>query len=343
MSEGSGVTDVRDISRLAYGFMASKALFVALDLDLFTQLAQGPRDRQELVRRTGASDAALATLLSALAAVGLVVQRDGRWANAPAAQRFLVTGAREDFADYYRLQIDGLVYPMLQHLAAGVRGDRSGLAAGLAADEMRDPERAARFSRAQHAGSLGPAALLARRVELGHAEHLLDVAGGTGAMTLALCRRFPRLRATIIDFPNVVELAHEYVAAAGMQDRVTLLAGNALDVEWPASDVVLMSYLLSAVSGDHIPLLLDRAATSLAGSGGVLLVHDFMLDDDRLGPDLAALWFLQYLAERVDSVSFTAGELRDQLEHLGYRDLTDQVLIPDITKLVTARWGGPPR
>jgi predicted O-methyltransferase YrrM len=162
-------------------------------------------------------------------------------------------------------------------------------------------------------------------------------------MTLALCRRFPRLHATIIDFPNVVELAHEYVAAAGLQDRVTLLAGNALDVEWPASDVVLMSYLLSAVSGDHIPVLLDRAATSLAGSGGVLLVHDFMLDDDRLGPDLAALWFLQYLAERVDSVSFTAGELRDRLEHLGYRDVTDEVLIPDITKLVTARWGGPPR
>ncbi len=54
VSDGSGVTDVRDISRLAYGFMASKALFVALDLDLFTQLAQGPR---ELVQRTGASDA----------------------------------------------------------------------------------------------------------------------------------------------------------------------------------------------------------------------------------------------------------------------------------------------
>ena len=77
------MTDVRDISRLAYGFMASKALFVALDLDLFTQLAQGPRDRQELGQRTGASDASLATLLSALAAVGLVVQRDGRWRTLP--------------------------------------------------------------------------------------------------------------------------------------------------------------------------------------------------------------------------------------------------------------------
>ncbi len=340
MNARAGVTDVRDISRLAYGFMASKALFVALDLELFTELAAGPLDRQELVRRTGGSDSSLATLLSALAALGLVVQRDGGWANAPAAQRFLVTGAPEGFADYYRLQIDELVYPMLQHLAAGVRGDSSGLAPGLAADGMRDPERAARFSRAQHAGSLGPAALLARRVELGRAEHLLDVAGGTGAMTLALCRRNPRLRATIIDFPNVVELTHEHIAGAGLQDRVTVLAGDALDVDWPASDVVLMSYLLGAVAGADIPVLLQRAAASLEASGGLLLVHDFMLDDDRLGPDLAALWFLQYLAERVDSSSFTAAELRDRLQHLGYRDVTDEVLIPDITKLVTARWDG---
>lgn len=338
MTDG-GLHDVREISRLAYGFMGSKALFVALEVGLFTRLAPGPLTLPQLSAATGVAAHRLATLLSALAGTGLLVRQDGAWANAPAAQRYLVDGAPEGFGDYYRLQVDGLVYPMLEHLTAGVRGDTAGLAPGLAADQMADPDRAARFSRAQHAGSLGPATVLARRVDLHGGGHLLDVAGGTGAFTIALCQADPALRATIVDFPNVVGLARRYVAEAGLDDRVQFLEGNALEVDWPEADVVLMSYLLSAVGGDDIPVLLGRAAGALRGTG-VLLVHDFMLDDDRLGPDLAALWFLQYLAERIDSVSFTAADLRLHLGACGFRDVRDEVLVPQITKLVSARAGG---
>lgn len=330
------VEDVREISRLAYGFMGSKALFTALDVDVFTRLAGGPRTLPQLASATGVAEHRLSTLLSALAGLGLVVAQDGRWSNAPAAQRYLVDGAPEAFGDYYRLQIDQLIYPMLQHLAAGVRGEADGLAPGLAADSMADPDRAERFSRAQHAGSSGPAAVMARRVDLSGAQHLLDVAGGTGAFTIRLCAQHPELRATIVDFPNVVALARDYVAAAGLSDRVTFVEGNALEVDWPDADAVLMSYLLSAVGGDDIPVLLERAATCLS-AGGKLLVHDFVLDDDRLGPDLAALWFLQYLAERVDAVSFTAGDLRTHLSRLGFTEIRDEPLLPRITKLVSAR------
>lgn len=34
------ITDVREIARIACGFMASKALFCALDPDLFTRLSR---------------------------------------------------------------------------------------------------------------------------------------------------------------------------------------------------------------------------------------------------------------------------------------------------------------
>ena len=335
MSDG-GVQDVRDISQVAYGFMGSKALFTALQVDLFTSLADGPLALSGLSAATGVAEHRLATLLSALAGLGLVVTADGSWANAPAAQRYLVDGAPEAFGDYYRLQIDELIYPMLQHMTAGVRGDVEGLAPGLAAAQMADPHRAERFSRAQHAGSSGPATVLARRVDLQHSHHLLDVAGGTGAFTIRLCQAHRHLRATIVDFPNVVALARQYVVEAGLEDRVQFIEGNALDVSWPEADVVLMSYLLSAVAGDDIPVLLGQAATALS-SGGVLLVHDFMLDDDRRGPDLAALWFLQYLAERIDAVSFTTADLRVHLDALGFTDVRDEVLVPRITKLVSAR------
>jgi len=97
------LTDVRELSRLAYGFMASKALFAALDLELFGHLAATPAELGELVEKTGIPANRLATLVAALIALGLVTEANGRLANSPAAQRYLVRSAPEFFGDYYRL------------------------------------------------------------------------------------------------------------------------------------------------------------------------------------------------------------------------------------------------
>src|SRR3954447_621078 len=84
----------RPLRDIAYGFMASKALFAALDLDLFTDLAEGPRTCAELSVRTGIPGNRLQTLLHALTGLGLTVADEGLYTNAPAAGRWLVHGAR---------------------------------------------------------------------------------------------------------------------------------------------------------------------------------------------------------------------------------------------------------
>ena len=61
------LTDVRQISRIAYGFFASKALFAALNLNLFGHLAAGAQPLARLVEVTGVAENRLATLLTALA------------------------------------------------------------------------------------------------------------------------------------------------------------------------------------------------------------------------------------------------------------------------------------
>lgn len=331
------ISDVRDISRIAYGFMASKALFAALNIDLFGRLADGPRALDELSAATGVTANRLRTLLEALSGLGLVVPEGGRYANAPASQRYLVREAPAYFGDYYRFQIERIIYPALEHLDAGLRGDRDNLAHASFEQMLSDEADAEAFSRAQHAGSLGPAMMLEKSLDLSGCRALLDVAGGSGAFSIILCRRYEGLSATIIDFPTVIESARRYVAAAGLEARIALVAGNALEIEWPADrDVVLMSYLLSAVAEDDIPRLLDRAWEALK-PGGRLIVHDFMLDDDRAGPDLAALWFLQYLAFSPDGVSFSPANLTAPLAERGFTAIEQRELIHDITKVVLCR------
>jgi 2-hydroxy-4-(methylsulfanyl)butanoate S-methyltransferase len=328
------ITDVREISRIAYGFMGSKALFAALNLDLFGHLAGSKKTFEMLVDQSQVAPNRLRTILVALTAVGLIVREGDDYRNAPASERYLVRGAPAYFGDYYRFQIDRQIYPALLHLDSGIAGDTSHLAFDSLGGLTDDPVEAEAFTRAQHAGSMGPALMLAKTFDLGDAKVLLDVGGGSGAFSIALCQRHPHLRATVLDFPNVVAVADRFVKEAQLQDRIAYVRGDAVNATWPdGQDIVLMSYLLSAVAESSIPVLLRKAWDALC-PGGRLLIHDFMLDDNETGPALAALWFLQYLSGRVDGISFSAATLTAQAMNQGFDSVADQVVIPEITKLV---------
>jgi hypothetical protein len=271
------LTDVRDISCIAYGFMGSKALFAALNIDLFGHLVRNGKTLDALIEETGVASNRLSTLLAALTSIGLVTREATTYRNAPASDRYLVREAPAYFGDYYRFQIDRQIYPALVHLDAGIAG--------------------------------------------------------------ALCQRNPELRATVLDFPNVIDVAERFVKEANLGDRIDTIRADAVEGEWPREqDIVLFSYLLSAVAESSFPLLLAKAWEAVR-SGGRLLIHDFMLDDNETGPALAALWFLQYLWGRIDGISFSAATLAEQLRAHGYVDISDQVVIPEITKMVICSKG----
>ena len=245
------IEDVRQISAIAYGFIASKALFAALELDLFTRIEQGARSVSSLANALGIAPNRLRTLLTALKTVGLVTETNGRFGNAPATAAYLVAGSAGDFRDYVRIVNGGFLYEGLRHLDKAMRGERifsgKGFYEGIVYSE--GGVGGAAFSAAQHAGSLGPARLMAKRVDLSGARRLLDVAGGSGAYTLAFLRQNPNLEATILDFPETIETARHYAAAAGLSERIRHLPGNAITTDWPADqDAILMSYLWASGS-----------------------------------------------------------------------------------------------
>ena len=331
------VDDVRAISRIAYGFIASKALFSALDLDLFGHLEGSVRDITGLSVASGVAAPRLRTLLASLVSIGLVTRDGDDYRNAPASARYLVRSAPAYFGEYYRYQISRQLFPAMTRLDAGLAGDDAGLLFGGEEGMMADPVEAETFSRSQHAGSMGPAVMLARGFDLGGRTTLLDVAGGTGAFSIALCRRNPTLTATILDFPNVAALAQSYAAGAGLADRIAIVGGNAITTDWPdGQGLVLMSYLLSAVAEENFATLFAKAHAALA-PGGLLILHDFMLDDDERGPDLAAHWFLANLAISSHGISFSPSSLSPMLAAAGFIEVTAREHIHDITKLVVAR------
>ena len=330
------IADVREISRIAYGFKASKALLVGIDLGLFTLLSDHAKTLPALAEKTGVATNRLETLLTALTSIGLLVKNGSEYSNAPASDNYLVKGKPAYFGDYFSLQTDSFIYPAFTELGALIKGE--GVVGPWRDYEslMQDGAAAERFSRGQHAGSLGPAVALSKQVDLAPYHKLLDVGGGSGAFAIMLCKRNPRLAVTILDFETVRDVAGQFVAGAGLEDRIAFVTGNVITSEWPGGhDAVLMSFLFSAVSEEAIAALLRKAHQALP-AGGAVIVHDFMVEDDKAGPPDAALWFLTCMFNCPEGIVLTPGYIARQLEEAGFAQIEIRNLVQGLTKVAVA-------
>jgi len=305
------ITDAREITRIAYGFKASKALLVAIDLDIFSRLSATGASLAELADATAVPESNLGTLLTALVSMGLLSRDGDRFANAPACEDYLVRGKRTYFGDYFNLQTDQFIFPGYADLGAVIRRQGRSDVWHDYESLMQDDATAARFSEGQHAGSLGPAVALSKQLDLGGRGALLDVAGGSGAFTIMLCRRHPGLSATILDFPTALPVAERFLGEAGLADRVDLHAGNAIDDAWPAGhDMVLMSYLFNAVAGRDLAVLAGNA--------------------------FAALWFLTCMFNVPEAIVLTPAVVEGIAGDAGFTGIETRDLIPGLTKMTVA-------
>ena len=177
---------------------------------------------------------------------------------------------------------------------------------------------------------------MAKRVDLKGRTQLLDVGGGSGAYTLAFCTANPALKATILDFPQTIETARTYARQSGLADRVAHFAGNAITTDWPkAHDVILMSYVWSAVGADDIAVLARRAFDALP-PGGLVLVHDFMVDNRREQPAFAAWYLLGSVLDNPRAVCLTPDYVEGALKSAGFKVEGTEVMLAGITMLTKA-------
>jgi precorrin-6B methylase 2 len=326
---------VSSISAIAYGFMGSQALFTALELGLFTTLEEEPGELHDLAARLKAPSSPLNVLLSTCLALDLVTWDGERYANSPLAQRFLVKTARGYVGDYYLRQVSFLIYdrlPLVRQLLREQPVETLDYAHTLATPHMTEE-----FIRGQHAGSLGPAALLARTYDFSTASRLLDLGGGSGAFAIEVAKRFSSVSAIVFDLPQVINVTEQIIQEAGLTDRITCARGDLRTAPWPeGADLILLSYVVSCYGPETLRALLARTLAYLP-SGGRILLHDFALHSDRRGPYNAALFLFGQLAGSAQTHAYTVDELAAALHNAGYLEVTAQPFLPDLTFLVSGR------
>jgi predicted O-methyltransferase YrrM len=330
-----------DIDGVAYGFMASQALFSALELELFDHIAAkgGPASIEDLKTATGIQEPRLQILVNALTAMkSLYRTPDGGYTLSPNTEKFLVRSAKYFYGDYLRLQMGQQFYKHMSALPEIMKTGEGPTYAKL----FSNPEEADTYTKAQHNGSLATAKALCKKVDFSGMKSLLDIGGGSGAFSIMICRKNAGMSARILEFPEVCNTGEKFVAAeeADVASRVKYIRGSCLD-EWPAElgekhDVVLISYVSESVPHTAVPMMYERAFSRLR-PGGLLIVHSFMVDDTLDGPLNGALWSLQHVAVNANGLGLHPANVGALMSKAGFGSIESSEMIGGMTKLVIGK------
>jgi predicted O-methyltransferase YrrM len=247
--------------------------------------------------------------------MNLLVHTGEAYANEPAARRFLSKDC-DHYLGYLILHHHYLM-DSWSHLDKAVRTGRP-LRTG---SSENDAARRESFLMGMFNIAMKVAPRVAAAVDLSQRRHLLDLGGGPGTYAVHFCRSNPQLRATIYDLPATRPFAEKTIAKFGLADRIVFAEGNYLEKDIPGTyDVALLSHILHAEGPDDCRKLI-RKAVSVLQPGGLIMVHEFILDDGMDGPLHPALFALNMLLGTPAGQSYSEKQIMDMLAEARVMDI----------------------
>jgi 2-polyprenyl-3-methyl-5-hydroxy-6-metoxy-1,4-benzoquinol methylase len=299
-------------------YQRSAAIKAAVELGLFTAIAEGADAPAALAARVGAAERGVRILADYLTVLGFLTKRSGRYALTPDSALFLdrrspaYVGGSVEF-----LLAPGLVAGF-EDLTAAVR--KGGIAASESGTLEPQHEVWVRFARGMRPMMEGAAQRLAELVLAGSKRpmKILDVSASHGAFGLAFARQNPAAKVVGLDWPNVLEVAKENAAAAGVGDRYSTIAGSAFDVDLGRGyDVILLPNFLHHFDPPTCEKLLRRVHAALA-EGGRVATLEFIPDEDRVTPPMAATFAMTMLGTTPAGDAYTFAEYDRMFRNAGF-------------------------
>ena len=313
----------------------TEAIKTAIELNLFTAIAEGKTTTAEIAQVCQASERGTRILCDYLVIIGFLTKEDGKYGLTPESAVFLDKRSPA----YMGSVIDFMLSPMLtdnfKRLTDAVKKG------GSAADEddavvAPDHPVWVKFARAMAPMMAMPSQLLAKLADPDANQKLkiLDIAAGHGLFGLAFARQNPQAEVTAVDWPNVLEVAKENAELAGVSDRYHTRPGSAFDVNYGAGfDIVLLTNFLHHFDVASCEALLSKVRSSLA-EGGRAVTLEFVPNDDRVTPPQAAAFSMMMLGATPGGDAYTFAELDRMFSNAGFTRSELHELPPTIQRVV---------
>jgi SAM-dependent methyltransferase len=298
------------------------ALQAAIQLDLFRALGEGPADVSTLAERCSASPRGTRILCDYLTTMGLLEKENDIYRHSPTSAAFLDPRSPACIASISRF----LGLPEMRdadaHLVDIVRNGRT----HLPGEGSVDPDNPiwvefAHSMAPMMAPSAGPLGEMALHGLTGPVR-VLDIAAGHGLFGIAAAKYNPEAQVTAVDWAAVLEVAKANAQKAGVADRLHLLPGSAFDVDYGGPyDVALITNFLHHFNPATNVALLKKIHASLR-PGGRAATLEFVPNEDRVSPPMAASFSLIMLISTVAGDAYTFRELESMYREAGFHDVT---------------------
>jgi O-methyltransferase domain/Dimerisation domain len=313
------------ILRLGNLFCDAKAVLTAVELNLFTTLHDNPLTEEEIRTKLELHGRGLGDWLNLLAALGLLENTDGRYRNAPGADRYLVAGG-QTYIGGFLLRSNRNLYPAWGRLDEALRTGQQ--QSGSDFDEVvRNPDILAQFIHSMDAFThvLGPQ-LIEAYDGWGEYASVLDIGGCRGNLCSQIVKAHPNLEGHVFDLPQMEPFFDEKVAQYGLTGRVHFHGGSFFEPSavLPSTDIAVLGHVLHDWDAEQRGFLVKKAYEAL-NPGGVLLVYDRMLEP---GPSYVEnlVISLDMLLVTDGGSEYTAAELVGHAEAAGFESSTIQSL-----------------
>jgi len=313
------LTTYEDVQSLLHAPAASAALGAAINTGLLWMLAEKPMTGEEVAQALNIPGKRGHYWLQYLQSFGILETiPQGYIPSSVARTAILETYSRESWQHLVidEGEKDACVHTLPQLISEpgslwtiqGMEEPKSYV------DRMRaSPERAREFTRMLFEVHQNLANQVAELLDLTGVEHMMDLGGNSGVVSMALLRKYPALTSTVVDIENVCTAGREIAAEQGFSDRITYHAAEFADDEFPSGfDLVMQCDV--AVYGVELLRKLSRSLKP----GGRLIFVDHFAPAENLAPPTRLEWtFLDSLHD--PNFGFpTLDEVKSQFAQAGF-------------------------
>src|SRR3954469_25203034 len=310
------------ILQLGFAFWGSKTLLSAIELGVFSELAGGGLDGEELRERLGLHPRSAADFFDALVALGMLEREDGRYANTPATDLFLDRAKPSYIAGLLEManaRLYGFWGSLTEGLRTGAPQNEAKVGDDFFATLYADPDRLAQFTRAISSLSVGAGQAIAAKFPWQDHSSVIDVGCAEGAVPVQIALAHEHVTGGGFGLPPVAPIFDSYVSGFGLGERLSFTAGDFFADPLPKADVVVMGHILHDWDLDQKRLLLQKGYDALP-DGGALIVYEAIIDDERRHNAFGLLMSLNMLIETPGGFDYTGADCRAWMQETGFRE-----------------------
>ncbi|BDC49744.1 O-methyltransferase [Bryobacterales bacterium F-183] len=315
------------------GMQRAEALKAAIELSLFTAIARGFNTAATLADACHASERGIRILADYLTIDGFLAKADGVYSLAPDAEVFLVEGSPAYLGKAVPFLMHESQRKAMESLTDAVR--KGGTALEDQGSVSDSHPAWVDFAKGMMPMMMPPAHKIADLIAA-DSNKVLDIAAGHGLFGIVIAQRNPAAHIHALDWPNVLDVAHEHATQFGVADRYHKLPGDAFAIDYGTGyDAVLFTNFLHHFDHAANVRLLSKAHDALK-PGGKAVILEFVPNDDRVTPPESAGFALTMLAATPGGDAYTFKELDSMCREAGFAAATAHPAPPSPETIVIA-------